>query len=35
MLDPWEIVTAPDEYKPGTFEYEMSKYLEENNAFEE
>lgn len=29
MLDPWEIVTAPDEYIPGTFEYEMRKYLEE------
>jgi hypothetical protein len=30
MLDPWEIVTAPDEYTPGTFKEEMQKYLSEN-----
>jgi hypothetical protein len=29
MLDMWEVISAPDQYKPGTFEQEMRKYLAE------
>lgn len=29
MLDLWELI-APDEYTPGTFEYEMQEYLKGN-----
>jgi len=32
MLETWEVVSAPDEYIPGTFEEEMKKYLEERNG---